>query len=403
MQKKDTFLDYLAELPNYLTVFITPFYFLTLGPMLIEMSKDTGHSAENLCIIVTFFTIGLVIGQLTSIIFNRFFKRSLLIATGYLLQIGLLILLSFIRSLMLFYVLYALLGYVAGVLWIQATNYILEGKVNNKARITTIFLSFYPIGNFVAPFIASNIILKGLSWRYNYYITALIALIVLLLYFFIKKIYKKENISAEKTEKINFKDVFKDRYINIIFILGCALLFFYVIPEAIFATWVATFLREFRAFGIDQASLAVSIFWAAIFAGRMIVIAFAGRIKTNYILMVLSMIATISIILFLFSKSPLFIYLSVGFVGLGCSGIVTLGIAEASMVYEKGRGLLASIVIAVVNFGTSITPFITKVISSASLLWSVGVASIFMFLSFLTIIIKNSFENKNFDKTTLIN
>ena len=82
------------------------------------------------------------------------------------------------------------------------------------------------------------------------------------------------------------------------------------------------------------------------------------------------------------------------FVGLGCSGIVTLGIAEASTVYERERGLLTSIIFAVVNFGTSITPFITKVISSGSLLWSVAVASIFMFLTFLTIIIKIDFERK---------
>ncbi len=399
MLKKDRFLDYLAELPNYLTIFITPFYFLTIGPMLIEMSKDTGHSTENLCIIVTFFTIGLVIGQLTSIIFNRFFKRSLLITAGYIIQIGLLILLSFIRSLTLFYILYALTGYIAGVIWIQATNYILESKINNKARLTTIFLSFYPVGNFVAPFIASTLIIRGLSWRYTYYVTALIALIVLLLYFFIKKIYKKENITKEKTEKINFKDVFKSKYTNILFILGCTLLFFYVIPETIFATWAATFLRKLRAFEIDKASLVVSIFWAAIFAGRMIVSTFAGKIKSNYIMIVLSITATISIALFVIAKSPLFIYLAAAFAGLGCSGIVTLGIAEASMVYEKGRGLLASIIFAVINFGTSITPFITKVISSTSLLWSVGVASVFMFLTFLTIIIKINFERKSFKKS----
>jgi len=395
MQKKDRFLDYLVELPNYLTIFITPIYFLTIGPMLIEMSRDTGFSTENLNLIITFFTIGLVVGQLTSIIYNRFMKKVAILTISYILQICLLITLSFVKDLIVFYVFYVLMGYIAGVIWIQATNYILESKINNKPRLTTIFLSFYPVGNFVAPFIASSLIKNNLNWRYSYYITAFIALIVLLLYFFVKKINKKENILNEKTEKINFKEVFKIRYINIVFILGCTLLFFYVIPETIFATWSATFLRKLRFFEIDKASLAVSIFWMAIFAGRLIVSTFAGRIKSNYIMLVLSAIGIISMALFVIVKSPVFIYLAIAFAGLGCSGIITLGIADASTVYEKGRGLLASIVFAVVNFGTSITPFITKFISVRNLSWSVGVASIFMFLTFMTIIIKIIYERRN--------
>ncbi len=394
MQKKDRFADYLIELPNYLTIFITPIYFLTIGPMLIEISRDTGFSAENLNLIITFFTIGLVVGQLTSIIFNRFLKKYVILTTGYVFQICLLIVLSFAKGLLLFYVLYIILGYVAGVIWIQATNYILESKINNKPRLTTIFLSFYPIGNFTAPFIASGLIKNNLNWRFSYYITAFIALVIILLYFFVKKINRKENIINEKPEKISFRQVFKLKHMNIIFIMGCLLLFFYVIPETIFATWTATFLRKLRFFEIDKASLAVSIFWMAIFAGRMIVSTFAGKIKSNYIMLFLSAMGVISMAFFAFAKLPVFIYISITFAGLGCSGVFTLGFADASTVYEKGRGLLASIIFALVNFGTSITPFITKFISSYSLSWSVGIASIFLFLTFSTIIIKIIYENK---------
>lgn len=394
MQKKDSFLDYFKELPNYLTVFITPIYFLTIGPMLIEMSKDTGYSTENLSLIVTFFTIGLVLGQLTSIIYNRFLKRVAILTAGYVIQICLQIALSFVKDLFMFYILYAIVGYLAGVVWIQATNFILESKIINKARLTTIFLSFYPIGNFFAPFIASSLIKSNFSWRYSYYVTAILALIILLLYFFIKRIYTKENIRNEQPEKINFKQVFVNHKINILFILGCMLLFFYVIPETIFATWSPTFLRKIRFFEISQASLAVSIFWMAIFAGRMIVSTFAGKIKSNYIILFLSILAIISMTLFVKFQSFISILVTIGFAGLGCSAIVTLGIADASTVYEKGRGLLASIVFAVTNFGTSITPFITKFISKYSLSWSVAIASVFMFFASLTIITKIIYERR---------
>jgi len=85
MQKKDRFTDYLIELPNYLSIFITPIYFMIIGPMLIEMSKDTGFSSENLSLIFTFFAIGLIVGQLTSIIYNRFLKRVVILTASYVL------------------------------------------------------------------------------------------------------------------------------------------------------------------------------------------------------------------------------------------------------------------------------------------------------------------------------
>ena len=119
-------------------------------------------------------------------------------------------------------------------------------------------------------------------------------MIILLLYFFVKKINKRENIINEKSEKINFKEIFNNRHINIIFILGCLLLLFYVIPETIFATWAPTFLRKIRFFSIEQASLAVSVFWMAILAGRIIVSIIAGKIKSDYIMLVLSVIAVVS-------------------------------------------------------------------------------------------------------------
>lgn len=396
MQKKDRFMDYLIELPNYLSIFITPIYFMIIGPMLIEMSKDTGFSSENLSLIFTFFAIGLIVGQLTSIIYNRFLKRVVILTASYVLQIFFLIILSFVKDLFLFYLFYILVGYIAGVIWLQATNYILESNINNKARLTTIFLSFYPVGNFIAPFIASSLVKNNLNWRYAYYITAAIAFVILLLYYFVKKINKKDNIIKEKPEKISFKIVFNNKQINIVFILGCILLLLYCVSETIIATWAPTFLRKIRFFEIEKASLAVSVFWLAILAGRIIVSTIAGKIKSNYIMFFLSVIGVVSMLFLIRAQSSALIFVAIIFAGLGCSGIITLGIASASTVYEKGRGLLASIVFASVNLGTSITPFITKLVSKYNLTLSVGMASIFMLLTLSVIISKIIYEKKTF-------
>jgi len=391
--RKDSPKDYIGEIPNFLSIFITPIYFMTVGPMLIEMSADTNFSIGNLGLIITFFTIGLILGQLTSVYYNRRFGKIRIIIFSYIIIISCLITLFFIKNLFLFYIFYFLIGYIAGIIWLQATQYILESKISNKDRLTTILLSFYPVGNFTGPFLVSTLIKNGINWRYNYFITAGLAAIILVLYLTVK-IKHDRTIAIAEIEKISFRKTFIDKKINIIFVLGCILLLFYCISETVIATWSPTFLRTVRFFEIDIAGLAVSIFWISILAGRIIVSFIAGRFKTNYIMLTLSCIGFISMIFLVFAKSLLAIFILIGLSGLGCSGIITLGISSASTVYERGRGLLASIVFAAVNIGLSIAPFITKFVSNFSMMLSIAMASVFMFLTGIFILVKIIYERK---------
>ncbi len=392
IHEKENLRDYLKEIPNFLTVFVVPFYFLTISPMLLEMSAGTGISTGDLSLIITFFTIGIILGQLTSMLFNRKFNRLTIITAGYIFIILLLLALLFTNSIAIFYILYLLLGYAAGVIWIQSTGYILENRIRNKERLTTIFLSFYPLGSMTAPFIGSTLIRNGLSWRYYYYIAAAASLVILLLFLVLKR--RKEHSITRDEEDIPVRKIFFNRNINIIFAIGCFILFFYCISEGIMVVWAPTFLRTVKSFDIQHAGLAVSIFWFAVLMGRLIVSVFAGKIKTNHILLSLSIIAIASMMIFIPLDSVTASLIAVGFAGLGHSAIITLGVASAGTVYIMGRGILASIVFAAINSGTSLAPFITKYVSRADMTLSVAMAPLFMGFTLIFIVLKMIYERK---------
>jgi FHS family glucose/mannose:H+ symporter-like MFS transporter len=278
------------------------------------------------------------------------------------------------------------------VIWIQATSSILENRIKNKDRLTTIFLSFYPIGNIAAPFIGTTLINNNLSWRNYYYIVAVFALIVLILFLALKR--GKEQNETGEGDRIPIRKVFFNRNINVIFIFSCILLFFYCISEGIMSVWAPTFIRTVKSFDIQYASLSVSIFWFAILLGRIIASVFAGKIKTNYMLLGLSVIAITSMAIFIPQNTVWASLVAIGFAGFGHSAIITLGISSASTVYIRGRGILASIVFAAVNAGTSLAPFITKYVSRIGMSLSVAMAPIFMGLTLLFVIIKMVYENK---------
>ncbi len=412
--KVNNFIEYLKEFPNYLTVFITPIFFMILSPIFIEISNETKITPENLNIIITFFTLGLILGQLTSVFYNKKYKKITIIISGYILEAILLIGISFSRQLFLFYILYFLLGYIAGVLWLQATQYILESKIENKDRLTTIFLSFYPIGNFTAPLIVSLTVKNGIYWRYIYYVIVGIIIVIITLYLLLKLKYKSWQKTISSTNSLNsldslntlntdgknpknpntvsFKNTFVDKKINIIFILGCFMLFFYCISETIMSTWTPTFLRTVKFFEINNAGISVSIFWIAILLGRIIVSFIVNKFKVNYILLSLSIIALISISIFPLLNNKITLLTLVFFAGLGCSGIITLGISRTSTVYEHNRGFLASIVFAAVNIGASIAPFIIKTISNYSIYYSMLAAALSMLITSIIIFVKIIYE-----------
>ena len=110
MLGKDRFIDYLAEVPNFLSVFIYSIFYNVASLMLIEISKSTGIAIANLSLVFTFYTIGVVIGQLTSVIYNRKFKKIQIILAGYVLTIPIAISISVNSNLILFYVLYLISG-----------------------------------------------------------------------------------------------------------------------------------------------------------------------------------------------------------------------------------------------------------------------------------------------------
>jgi MFS transporter, FHS family, glucose/mannose:H+ symporter len=390
MEQKENLIDYLAELPNYLSWFIIPVYFTTASTMLLEMSKSFNISTGNMGLIFTFFTVGLVLGQLSSVIYNKKFKKVIIIVGAYSLIVPLLVILGFSRNLYLFYVLYFLIGYLSGLIQIQSTKFILENKIKNKDRLVTILFFFYPIGSLIAPLFASSLIKNKIDWHFSYFIMASVSFLILILYVIMK--WRASRLIAEEEEKISFKQIFFDRKKNIIFALGSALMFFYCISETVIATWSPTFLRAARALDIRYAGLTVAIFWLGILVGRIIVSFFAGKHNPNIIMLFLSVLAFSSLILFVIFKSKYATLTTSALAGLGCSGISTIGVSSASTIYERGGGILATIIFAVNYVGISISPFLTRISSRFNMTFSIILAPVFMLMVFVVIIIKIVYE-----------
>ena len=384
MLEKDRFIDYLAEAPNFLTVFIFSIFYNVASLMLIEISKSTGIATTSLSLVFTFYTIGAVIGQLTSVIYNRKFKKIQIILAGHLITIPVAIIISFNSNLILFYILYLVSGYLLGVVWIQANQFVLENKVKNKDRIVTILLSFYPIGALVSPFISSTIIRMNLSWRFAYYVIVFLIVLNMILYVLVLA-RRKEDVKDDSNSKLGFKEIFTDRAKNIVFLLAFLAIVFYCASETVVATWAPTFFRMSRNLGIQSAGYALTLFWLFIVIGRGIILFIAGRVRAVKIMLVISILAVISMAIVVFMHSHILIYIFIAAAGLGYSSMFPLLVSTGSTLYERGRGILATGLFVASNIGITIAPFLTKFSSSGNMVLSISFSFILMIIVSLII------------------
>ena len=397
MQQKDSFKDYLLEIPNYLSIFIYPLFFLTLSPILLDISASTGIKAGDFNLVFTFFTIGSVIGQLTSILYNRRFSSLIVLVASFIVLIPVTFILSRISSLYAFYIMYFISGYILGVVWLQANNNIIRSRIKNKDRLTSLALSFYPVGAFVAPYISSSIVGRGMDWQVIYYMLIFLIIVIIILYLAITR--RIGHLSLKLEQKISFKEVFTDKKRNILFILTAVMLMIYAISETVIATWAPTFFRTERSYSIGETALVVSLFWGGILAGRVITGMLAGKIKAYYLGLILSLIALFSMVSIYFSGSRNLDLIIIVIIGMGFSAIFPLIISTGSTIYKSGSGMLLTILFAAANLGISLAPYMTRFFSGFSMLLSVSLAPIFMMvfiiLSISIIIYSRTINIKN--------
>jgi MFS transporter, FHS family, glucose/mannose:H+ symporter len=391
LESRDTFKDYLLQVPNFLAIFLVPISYLSISPALIEIGKDLNTAPGNISLIFTFFPFGIVFGQLTSVFFNRIFKRSNIILSCYVLMFLINIALFFSKQLLFFYILSAVGGYLIGINYVQSTENILACNVKNKDRIITLMVTFYPLGALVAPLISSSFVKNNISWRYTYLVVAALIVCIIILYVSIS-LRGQNKIISNTIQKVSFKEIFINRKINLIYFFTLFTIATYIVGEIVFANWSPTYLRLAKGLDIQSAALGVTFFQIFVVIGRFIASSIVGKIKARTILIFISFLAFISIILFVISDSKIFIYMTISLAGLGYSAMYPLLLSSGSTLYQKGRGTLSSMIFASAYVGMAATPFITRKIGSFNLTFSILVALIFSGTATILIIFLNYYE-----------
>lgn len=391
--KNSLILDYLIEIPNFLSMFTFAFFMMMTSPILVDIGVFFKVSPENINLIITFYTIGVIMGLITSIFLNRKFKKIHIIIVAYLIAIPILVTLGLTKNLIIFNILYFIVGYFIGLAWINANSNLVESRIKNKDSVVNFGHSFFAFGALIAPFISTGLINHKMSWNIIYFITVLLVLITIFSYIIILKMNKTSVLPEQ--EKKPIKGLFKYKNKNIFFLFSIILMVLYAITENIVGTWAPTFFRIQKMFSLSSAGFILTVFYIGVLVGRLGISFLSYRLRARYIMIGSSLISIVSLILVIFIDNAVINFVAIGFVGLGFSGLAPLIISTTSATHDSNKDIVISIIFFFGLSGQAFAPYLTKLISNNNMVFSLSL-TIFLMIAFLVFTLIRVFYKKKY-------
>jgi MFS transporter, FHS family, glucose/mannose:H+ symporter len=384
--------NYLLEFPNYLSMFLFSFFMMLSSPILVDMGKSFSIQPESMNLIITYFLLGEIAGMLTLVFLIRKFSQKIMIILVYILLVPAATGLMLVSSLTFFYILYFAAGFGLGIIFMNSNLSMLQGKVKNKESVVNLGHGFFAMGALVSPFIASSFVKSGVSWRFIYIAVIVLAIACLVSYIIIEKMKKASGSLDKKIESTPFREIFKYKKRNIYMLLTAVLMLFYVMSEVTIFSWAPTFFRVEKLFDIYSASLIVSIFWVGILAGRLLISVLSYKYKAGVLLIALSAISLAGLALVIFPAGRTLNFAGAGLVGLGFSGIPPLLISSGGKIFGADVDVSLTTLFVIGIASGSFIPYLIKVISSYSFIFSMIIAIIFMALFFIFVFVRKAYR-----------
>jgi fucose permease len=151
---------------------------------------------------------------------------------------------------------------------------------------------------------------------------------------------------------------------NPVFWTLVAIVILYAFAEGTFSNWAVIYLHEERGIGIAEAGTALSVFWAMVAAGRLLVSVLLLRIDAERIWLALPILMAGGFFLVPLAHTAAEGIVVFGFAGLACSAFFPLSVGIAVKRLSGNAAFISSLMIAAVMSGVGIGSYIIGLLHS---------------------------------------
>ncbi len=142
------------------------------------------------------------------------------------------------------------------------------------------------------------------------------------------------------------------------FWIFAAIAVLYAFAEGAFSNWAVIYLREAKALPAGVAALALSVFWAAMVTGRLLVAVLVVRVAPQVIWLTLPVLMATAFLLLPGANTPALGLGLFALAGLACSAFFPLTITLASARFPDQVAWVSSMLIAALMVGVGLGSFV---------------------------------------------
>lgn len=228
-----------------------------------------------------------------------------------------------------------------------------------KASVLVLVEVFFGVGALLIPVISAFLIAKGI-WNYSFFVVTILSLIAVLLWIFLpfgplQNILQKQAKSSKKKDKGSRRQRYTNKQIPLV-IIGAFFFFMYVGTEMVLPNYLPTILSMTTDLGSSTLALSITVFWAAMTIGRLLMTFVIDRIGYANLFVICCFGQLFSLTIFAISPTVIVGFIAIFLAGLLMGGIFSIGLL---IVNERITGFeewTTSILVAMGGLGGALLP-----------------------------------------------
>lgn len=329
----------------YLTYFMSGVVIMCFGAIMPELIEQKGISYTLAGGLLTCLTAGNLMSTiLYPTICAKFEEKYVTVALCCLYPICLYAF-TLAAGLPILYVLIFLIGLNRGIITLT-NNRTVNAATGNSPRYANLLHMCYAVGALLSPFLIALLTRVGISWETILRAIAIVTIAIPILFSRVDRKMLAGVVVNTDTQPVNATSEKPDAGRLKVFLcmagfwLMMGMNFCYIGLEYTVNGWFETYLQQRGIMSDTMATMMVSVTWAMIMIGRIIVASLSGKIKSPYILSVISVIQLVAVLLLFNADTPEMVVVSLVILGLGFAGISPTVIAyTGNLVNNSNLGM----------------------------------------------------------------
>ncbi|MBU1050907.1 MFS transporter [Candidatus Bipolaricaulota bacterium] len=328
-----------------------------LGPSVPAIVHDLGISYTQAGFLFTLLSLGSLFGSSLGAIASDYMNRKRILAAFCGLFAGGLISMGFVPGYVALGVTVFIVSLFGSPIGAIGQSVMLDMFHEQRPRLMSVQTLFAAVGSFIAPLLVSLNISGGIPWRGPFLETAGLVLLLMV----IVLMTNIPNSSADRRTRVPLTSIMRNPSI----IIASALVFLTVAVDLGFSYWLAEYFNTELGVSMGLASATVSLYLVGVIAGRLATSRLVKWMPTKRILVAGLLVASLSLVGFLFIQSVGAKAALTCVYGLGVAPVFPLLVAKASEEYPQQSGAVTGLLFGCMSLGGMVFPLLLGVLASA--------------------------------------